>query len=59
MGEVTNPFGQHAQQGQVHLESTLRVVGMEVFADGDAADRGVAVTQLSQAPLGVQTAQQG
>jgi hypothetical protein len=32
---------------------------MEVFADGDAADRGVAVTQLSQAPLGVQTAQQG
>ena len=54
MREVPDAFGEHAEQRDVRLESTLRVVGMEVLTDGDAAHRRVAVAELGEATLGVE-----
>ena len=58
MREVAHALGQHAEQRQARLDSTLGVVGVEVLADRDAAHGRVAVTELGEAPLRVEAAQQ-
>ena len=58
MGEVAGPLGEDSEHGEMRLDPTAGVVGVEVLGDRDAAHRVVAVPHLGQPTGGVQTGEQ-
>jgi len=56
--KVSNSFGEDAENENAGLDSTFRVVGVKALVNRDASNRGRPITELCQAALGIETAQE-